>query len=506
VRVLIFHGYLLSGTGSNVYNASLARAMRSMGHEVHLMCQDREASTLDWVDGVGEWDEGVLRVREVPDTTAGSVTVYVPDIGGLLPVFVRDRYAGFEVKTYSELSDEELENYIGRNAQAVRDVVALAGEPDAALANHLVTAPLIMERAGVPFAVKVHGSDLSYTVIPEIERFGPMARDGARAATGILVGSDHIAERLREAVDEPEVNAKVRLGPPGVDTELFAAIAREDGPARLRDLADELESGKDAPSAEDSSWARDRSEAVTAVRWLAETEGPRVVFVGKLIVSKGVDLLVAAWPLVHARHPEARLLLCGFGAYREGIENLITALGAGDIEGARGIAHRGRALEGGPMKRLDLLSAFLADPPPNYAEAAEAAAGSVVLSGRLEHSEVGQLVPACDALVFPSTHPEAFGMVAAEAASAGVLPISAAHSGALEVSRALMDGLPDEASGLVSFRLDASAIESIAARLNIWLGLDPHARRLSRMGLRDTAKRSWGWEGVAREVLAAARN
>ena len=78
----------------------------------------------------------------------------------------------------------------------MRDVVARAGAPDAALANHLVTAPLILERADVPFAVKVHGSDLSYTVIPELERFGPMARDGARAARGILVGSGHIAERL----------------------------------------------------------------------------------------------------------------------------------------------------------------------------------------------------------------------------------------------------------------------------------------------------------------------
>ncbi len=371
MRVLIFHGYLLSGTGSNVYNASLARAMRGLGHEVHLVCQDPAAAGFDWVDAVGEWDDGVLRVCEGSDPSGGSVTVYVPDIGGVLPVFVRDRYAGFEVKTFAELTDAELENYIERNAQAVRDVVALAGAPDAALANHLVTAPLILERAGLPFAVKVHGSDLSYTVIPELERFGPMARDGARAATGILVGSDHIAERLREAVDEPEVNAKVRLGPPGVDTELFAAIAREDGPARLEDLATELEKAGEGDEDDESSWARDPSEAAGAVRWLADTEGPRVVFVGKLIVSKGVDLLAAAWPLVHARHPDARLLLCGFGAYREGIENLITALGEGDIEGARGLAHRGRALEGGPMKPLEMLAAFLADPPPNYAEAAQ---------------------------------------------------------------------------------------------------------------------------------------
>jgi hypothetical protein len=38
VRVLIFHGYLLAGTGSNVYNAALAEALVRAGHEVHLLC------------------------------------------------------------------------------------------------------------------------------------------------------------------------------------------------------------------------------------------------------------------------------------------------------------------------------------------------------------------------------------------------------------------------------------------------------------------------------------
>ena len=41
MKVLIFHGYLLRGTGSNVYNASLAAALAGLGHEVHLVCQDR---------------------------------------------------------------------------------------------------------------------------------------------------------------------------------------------------------------------------------------------------------------------------------------------------------------------------------------------------------------------------------------------------------------------------------------------------------------------------------
>ena len=50
MRILIFHGYLLRGTGSNVYNASLARALAGLGHEVHLLCQDRLAHELAWVD------------------------------------------------------------------------------------------------------------------------------------------------------------------------------------------------------------------------------------------------------------------------------------------------------------------------------------------------------------------------------------------------------------------------------------------------------------------------
>jgi hypothetical protein len=67
MRILIFHGYLLRGTGSNVYNASLARALAGLGHEVHLLCQDRAAHELDWVDD----DPGPGRCTW-PTTTTGS--------------------------------------------------------------------------------------------------------------------------------------------------------------------------------------------------------------------------------------------------------------------------------------------------------------------------------------------------------------------------------------------------------------------------------------------------
>ncbi len=201
-----------------------------------------------------------------------------------------------------------------------------------------------------------------------------------------------------------------------------------------------------------------REQASQAVDWFADSTGPRVVFVGKLIVSKGVDLLLAAWPLVIAENPAARLLVVGFGEYRDGLERLWAALVAGDLGEARAIAAAGRGLEGGPEAPLEMLGAFVAEPGEGYVEAAAAAAGSVRLAGRLEHDEVGRLLPATEALVFPSTFPEAFGMVAAEAAAAGVLPVSADHSGLAEVSRELAGALEPDLRELVSFELGAGAV------------------------------------------------
>jgi glycosyltransferase involved in cell wall biosynthesis len=448
MRVLLFHGYMLRGTGSNIYNANLARGLARLGHEVHLLCQDRE-------------------------TKLEGVQIHNPDIGGLLPVYVKDPYEGFEVKAFPELTDAELGRYLEANVVAVREIAAAAGGIDAALANHLVMGPAILARAAIaPFAAKVHGSALEYTVKPH-PRFLPYAREGMEAATCVLVGSRYTAESLWATLpDIPDLQEKTRLGPPGVDTDEFSPdpkrLSRGTGPA-----------GRDGPSL--------------------------VVFVGKLIVSKGVDLLLAAWPLVHARHPGARLEIAGFGEYETGLRRLLAALERGDLEDAREVARLGRGLEGGSPEPLPILSAFLADPPPGYVEAAKGIAGSVEFVGRLEHHEVAELLPEAEALAMPSTFPESFGMVAAEAAACGTLPVSAGHSGMLEVSRQLAAALPGGIGELTSFAVEKGAIEAIAERLDGWLALPEPERAVAREALVATARRLWSWDGVARGVLAASQ-
>lgn len=510
MRVLLFHGYLLRGTGSNVYNAELAQALASLGHQVHLFCQDRDADRLPWVDAVADWDSGALRIRGTSDEAegrpgVGSITVYRPEIEGLLPVYVYDRYEGFEVKTYPELSDSELARYLALNVAAVREVADLVGGFDAALANHLVMAPVILARAGLEFAAKIHGSDLSYTVRPHRERFVPYAREGMEAASAALVGSRHTAEDLWQTMDMRELPGKTRLSPPGLDPEVFTPRDRKQADQSLRRLAGRLREQAregEAGSTPVADFGRDPVRAAEALDWYAGAPAERVIFVGKLLVNKGVDLLLCAWPLVIADHPEARLLLAGFGAFANTLEQLWAALTNGDIRRALEIA--AAADEDGDVRRLHLTERFLATAPPGYAELGRRAAGSVQTSGRLEHSEIGIAVPAAVALVMPSTFPEAFGMVAAEAAAGGALPISAAHSGMAEVSARLAEAIDPELAWLLSFDLDSDPVRAIADRINFWLASAPDVRAQITTRLRERSLELWSWAGVGNAVLAAS--
>ncbi len=506
MRILIFHGYLLHGTGSNVYNARLCAALARRGATVDLLCQERHPQDLDFVDAVGAWVGGEPRVEVLREPV--RVTVWRPDIGDLLPVYVADRYAGIEARTFARCSDEEVARYVAANVAAVRDVAARA-RPDVALANHLIMGPLVLARglgADIPYAVKIHGSALEYTVKREPERFLPAAREGLARARTVLVGSRHTAESLWAALDDETLPARTRLGPPGVDIAEFRPREAAEAAADVAALARELTAA--AAVEEDHAFARDEAAAGRALATLDLARDRHVAFVGKLIVSKGIDLLVAAWPLVLAAVPDARLVVVGFGAWRAALERLLGALAAGDLGTAREVAAEGRAGEGGPRAPLGHLLAFFDTLQGDELEAYRAAAARlgerVVLTGRLDHDELAPLLSACEAQVVPSTFPEAFGMVAAEAAACGTLPLSAAHSGLAEVTAILAGAVPESARPSLSFAVSDDAVREIAGRLVAWLRAPDDVRAATRAALVGIARERFSWEGVAAGVVAAA--
>ena len=537
MRILVFHGYLLRGTGSNVYNAELAEALTRRGHDVHLLCQEAHPERLGFVDAVGSWRDGRLEVQDVRRPPhAGRCTVYRPDIGGLLPVYVYDDYEGFEVRTFDRLTEAELDRYLESNVEAVRDVAA-AADVEAGFANHVLMGPAILARGlgAVPYAVKVHGSALEYTLKPHYKRFAPYASEGLVPARAVLVGSRHTAESLWAAMPLDHLRERMFLSPPGVDTHTFAPREPEDalegldalerwlgaaqrtgfGPAAAREIDALCDPRRDPPSGEELAAVRSRYDPVgvdvgapDALATLDPMRDPVVCFVGKLIVSKGIDLLLAAWPLVLMHRPRAKLVVVGFGTYREGVEVLLRGLERADERLLMHVCRQGRALEGGPRDQLTYLRTFLEGlrgRHERYFAAARKMRRSVVFTGRLDHGELGRLLPCAEAVVMPSMFPEAFGMVAAEAAATGALPISAAHSGLAEVAAILGEKLPLQVRSLLTFERGMRAVEDLAQAMNGWLDLDPRMQASARAALARTAADRFGWESVAESVVSAAK-
>ena len=95
MRIFVWHGYLLGGTGSNIYARQLSREWSREGHDVTVFSQEPHPERFD----------------------LGGAATAKPDVGGLLPVFVLDRYEGYEVKRVQDCSRDELDD-VGRGERA----------------------------------------------------------------------------------------------------------------------------------------------------------------------------------------------------------------------------------------------------------------------------------------------------------------------------------------------------------------------------------------------------
>ena len=340
----------------NVYTRALAREWSRAGHEVTVVCQERAPEQYD----------------------LGGARVIVPELPGrLLPTFVIDRYAGLEPRLLQDLTAGERAAYVAANAEVLRGLPA-----DLVFANHVLLGGPVGEASGAPFRVKAHGSELEYSMRgrPELERWG---REMLAAAEATYVGSEHIRGVLEEVVGHVD---RVHTVPPGVDVEEFTL---QDRTAALADLLAEAEADPPNPGRRDERLP-DEGNAERLRAFLSGDE-PTVVYFGKLIEQKGVQLLLAAM-----RHVDARLVVVGFGPYRPVLE--------------------------------------------------AQASPRTLFTGPLEHRHLVHLLPLADVTVVPSVFPEAFGMVAAEAAAAGSPPLVARHSGLAEVAAGLEQGYPERLS------------------------------------------------------------
>src|SRR6185312_4703613 len=109
------------------------------------------------------------------------------------------------------------------------------------------------------------------------------------------------------------------------------------------------------------------------------------------------------------------------------------------------------------------------------------------------------LLPLCDVAVVPSIFPEAFGMVAAEAAAAGVLPLVSAHSGLAEVAAGIDQEVGPEAAALLSCPAGDSG--ALRERLGSLLALPAERRHELGIAARRAVELRWSWPVVAARLL-----
>jgi glycosyltransferase involved in cell wall biosynthesis len=505
VRILVWHGWLLEGSGSNVATARVAEVWRRAGHDVLLLCQERHADRYPWIDASGTIDAGgpsALRPNPAASEADGRCVLLRPSIGSLLPVFVVDAYEGFDrVTAFVDLTDEELASYLRANEDALRAAAAFH-RPDVAFVGHAIPGgPLGRRALGAGAAVvKIHGSDLEYAVRPQ-ERYTELAREGLGGARAVVGASADVVARATELV--PGIEALGRVVAPGVDVTAFRPRPAADAlleVARLLDedpevargrpssLDDEVERALDARDAAGIIALKERYEefaperdAAARLRAVAARNGPTVGYLGKLIPQKGVEQFLQARAAL--RH-DAATLVVGPGSAREWLAALTIALRRGDrpaIEWIR--AEGGFPLEPGAV-----------DGP--------APALDVGFTGLLDHRYAPGVLAALDVQVVPSVLQEAFGMVAAEGAAAGALPVVARHSGLAEIAAALEAdvGRP----GLFSFEPGEGSVDRLADAVDGLLSLPAEERRALRDAVSSFVATHWTWERSAERLLDAA--
>ena len=122
-----------------------------------------------------------------------------------------------------------------------------------------------------------------------------------------------------------------------------------------------------------------------------------------------------------------------------------------------------------------------------------------LFTGALEHRHLVNLVPLAEVTVVPSIFPEAFGMVAAEAAAGGSLPLVARHSGLAEVATGLEESYPERHRELASF--ETGDPQDLADKLGRLLALPDRERAALSAAARRAAVERWSWTSVANRLL-----
>jgi glycosyltransferase involved in cell wall biosynthesis len=535
---VILHGYLLEGSGSNLWTRSIIQSICRNGQTVHLMCQENHPELYDFITEAvvyhadGRRETILKREADYP----GRCILHKPDLGHILPVYVPDKYEEFsDPRPMVNLSDREIKEYLEINRKVLTRI--LEEHPvRVILANHAVLMSVVAQEVagsrGIPYAIMPHGSAIEYAVKKD-KRFFTYAQRAFEGAQRIYVIGEEIRKRVLGLFPGiPGLGSKMLELNLGVDTSLFNLVEKGDRKAKLEELYGVLEGvrrGKTrlqlqtmhhelrADMSEESLLKlirtsaaynpkltdADVEEKLRTVDWNHEKV---ILYVGRLIASKGLHSILAALPAILADEPDTRLIVVGHGPQREPLEVLIRALQHGYRDLVLKMVALGKEFEGSEEgdwteMRLYLENLRAADRlDPYFSQAQRSLTGNRVLfTGYLTHRELCCLFPACDVAVFPSAVAEAGPLVFLEAMASGCFPIGTYFAGMAASIDAVSDALPPAVADLMKLTPQADqTVPDIISKVKRAL----YADSKHKAKLREVAIEKYDWQNISRKLTA----
>src|SRR5579883_570977 len=265
----------LRGAGAGIYALNLAERLTARGFEVRTLRADHSPAAAappgDVVLFRGEGDEGPA------------------DLDFDFPVFAS--HPESSGSTFGELTDAQYARYrhvfrakIERGIEQFR--------PDVIHVHHGWVIASIVADLGVPYVVTLHGSERqAYASFPA---YRDETLRGLTAARRVTAVSAEVAEHAVRTYGLPP--ASVTVVPSGVNTAMFRPLAVDRG-------------------------------AALAQLGVLDTGGPIVLFAGRLIPIKGVDVLLRAAARYERLSQRPITLVAGAGSEAGALQDLAYALG-----------------------------------------------------------------------------------------------------------------------------------------------------------------------------------
>lgn len=530
MKIGIYHGYELTGSGSNEFTRYLARALMNNGHDVHIICQEPCPEAIPFLTHYWEWAlEGCQYQKTLRSDTQTNCILHKLPEPPVKPVYVTDKQRTGNVKAFVDLSRQELNDYHLLNETVLYKLFETVSI-DVLHANHLVYQPIAAlkpaQKMGIPMVIYPHGSSMEY-VLKRDSRFNLLVLETLLESAGLIVGNQEVLSRVLHMYPQHshELASKTQIVSVGVDTELFDTVSRGkrystiqklkhyDGPfgktwAQSQELFDHLDAGHiDYTQAYWQAYKHDAPDAdlinkVEAIDWQNEKI---ILFVGSFTSGKGVQSLITAMPEVLAHNPRAHLVLIGAGAYREVLEGYAYALATHNQDLIGQFAYQGIDLDrGNATGRWEDVIAYLSDEANLHwiNQYGPKLKDKVTFLGRMEHSLLQYVFPCADVCVFPSIIPEAYPLVLIESLANGVLPMVSYFSGFAESVDELASDLDASLIDKMKISMDTpKRIRSMVDHLNGLLAESDDNQY--RQKLREVVAERYDWHTKAQQMANA---